>query len=353
MKLQYSGQFTRRLLNSYERLAGLTLVSEAAIYIKSKKEWLTDVFHIFDRVTLAGKKAPDGTVANTTLLYPSEVYLENLNAMYVCPLDYDLLMSLNPVESRITELLTVKFYGHRKGITYRYLTFCGLLPIQPQRHFSKATEKLNPRLNNLSRLNVLQYAWKPDPEGASNWLLHFKPGERTLNWIHLIEEEKLAGRIVFPNPSSVSTIHEDLELSTPELVTEQFSETSTQIGWSLYQNDDSTVVQRKVDPCSPIVDLFVGAVSQFPEFKVDPEKDREWFQARIEANPAYQDLDLQEEILDWGDWLETQHRLKEAPKSNRFPKSDFRASLTNWLKNPSLGRAKNGEDHSISAPRRR
>ena len=77
---------------------------------------------------------------------------------------------------------------------------------------------------------------------------------------------------------------------------------------------------------------FLRIASQYKEFRVDPEKDREWFHARIEANPVYQALDLEEQLLDWADWLETQHRLKKAKKSNKFPKSNFKGSFGNWLK---------------------
>jgi len=94
-----------------------------------------------------------------------------------------------------------------------------------------------------------------------------------------------------------------------------------------------------------MADKFVETASQFREFRVDPEKDRQWFQARIESNPAYQDLDLEEQLLDWADWLETQHRLKEANKSNKFPKSNFKGSLGNWLKKALQIRA---EQHPVA-----
>jgi len=326
MRLTYSGRFTQRLLDSYERLAGLTLLSEAAVYLKSKKKWLTDVFHIFDRVTLAGKKTLDGIIAETTLIYPSEVYLDNLNAMYVCPLDYDFLMSLNPLQSRITELLTVKFYGRRNGVSYRYSTFCGLLPIQPQKHFSKAVEKLKPHLDNLSRQEVLQYEWTLDPEERNNWLIHFKPGNRTLKWIELVETKKLAGSIVFPNQRPLPTFADYPNPAHLNLASD-LPEASDLSSLSSDQATDSPDSSQE-----DLAALFLKAASQFPEFRVNPDKDRAWFRSRIESNPAYHDLDLEEEILNWADWLESQHRLKEARKSNKFPKSNFRGSFNNWLK---------------------
>jgi len=120
---------------------------------------------------------------------------------------------------------------------------------------------------------------------------------------------------------------------------------------STHENESDTPTETQVSP-EPLVpqgpepekigqeDLlnhtlaeeFIRIASQYREFRVDPEEDRQWFHARIEANPAYQDLDLEEQLLDWADWLETQHRLKEARKANKFPKSNFKGSFRNWLK---------------------
>ena len=87
------------------------------------------------------------------------------------------------------------------------------------------------------------------------------------------------------------------------------------------------------DPLSDtLAEQFIRIASQYKEFRVAPDKDVQWFLTRVEGNPAYQHLDLEEHLLDWADWLETQHRLKEARKPNKFPKSNFRGSFNNWLK---------------------
>jgi len=76
---------------------------------------------------------------------------------------------------------------------------------------------------------------------------------------------------------------------------------------------------------------FLEIVRAYPEFDVR-ESDLGWFQARVEGNPRYQSIDIKEELHNWADWLETEHRKKEKRSANRFPKSNFKASIANWLK---------------------
>jgi len=86
--------------------------------------------------------------------------------------------------------------------------------------------------------------------------------------------------------------------------------------------------------CSPPSSLsatFLELVKRYPEFDVR-ESDLTWFEMRVEGNPQYQSIDIEDELRNWADWLETQHRKKEKKNANKFPKSNFKASLLNWLK---------------------
>jgi len=84
-------------------------------------------------------------------------------------------------------------------------------------------------------------------------------------------------------------------------------------------------------PPSPLACVFFDTVSRYPEFDVR-EDDLIWFKRRVEGNERFKNLDLEEELHNWADWLEIQHRKKEKRKSNKFPKSNFKSSLLNWLK---------------------
>ena len=67
------------------------------------------------------------------------------------------------------------------------------------------------------------------------------------------------------------------------------------------------------------------------QWKLDYNADREWIRNRIVNNPKYIALDLEYHARNWADWVETQHRLKQAGSKNKFP-TTYKNSLNNWLK---------------------
>jgi phage replication O-like protein O len=95
---------------------------------------------------------------------------------------------------------------------------------------------------------------------------------------------------------------------------------------------------------SPLSDLFLEVVKSYPEFDVRDD-DAGWFEERVGRNSLYRDLELEHELHNWDDWLETEHRKKETKRGNKFPRSNFKASLTNWLKKALEMRAWKGERH--------
>jgi len=84
-------------------------------------------------------------------------------------------------------------------------------------------------------------------------------------------------------------------------------------------------------PPSPMSQLFLEVIKRYPEFDVRDD-DMRWFEERVEGNSTYRELDLKDELHNWEDWLETEHRKKERKKANKFPRSNFKSSLLNWLK---------------------
>jgi len=88
---------------------------------------------------------------------------------------------------------------------------------------------------------------------------------------------------------------------------------------------------EEISSAAPLSHLFLGIVKSYPEFDVR-DNDTGWFEARVESNSLYRELDLEHELHNWEDWLETEHRKKETKRGNKFPRSNFKASLTNWLK---------------------
>ena len=193
------GMQYRKIKEALERIVATTVKSEGAFYCKSKQEWVEDVFHLYDRVIFKGKKLPNGQIADTNYLFLSSWYLENLNALYVRPIDFKYYRSLkSTVAQRLYELLGVKFYRFLwedlQCIRYRYSTLCQLLPITRQRFLSKAKEKLEPAHEELRNTDFLEKAeWEGIEGEKDDWFIFYYPGPRAIEELkrHGIPEEAI------------------------------------------------------------------------------------------------------------------------------------------------------------------
>ena len=196
MQLSTSGGSDyRKIKESLERIVATTVKSRGTFYVKGRKQWIDDVFHIYDRVVFRGERLPDGRIADRNYLFLNSWYLENLNARYVRPLDYTFYKSLRSnIAQRLYELLGVKFYGLiRAGYTsigYRYSTLCQLLPLTRQRYLSRARQILDPAHEELLRAGFLaEVRWgeaasvedgdrEETGTGDGDWLITYVPGGR-------------------------------------------------------------------------------------------------------------------------------------------------------------------------------
>ena len=223
MQLRTSGGSDyRKIKESLERIVATTVKSRGTFYAKGRKQWIDDVFHIYDRVVFRGEQLPDGRIADRNYLFLNSWYLENLNARYVRPLDYTFYKSLRSnIAQRLYELLGVKFYGLiRAGYTslgYRYSTLCQLLPLTRQRYLSRARQILDPAHEELLRADFLEdVQWvdatpseaesAEDVESlAGDWLITYVPGERAraeveqyaLSPVGVLEEQDDALKLPF------------------------------------------------------------------------------------------------------------------------------------------------------------
>ena len=191
MGINSSGKNYRRIKEALKRITLTGVESRGAFYCRGRGQWVEDVFHLYERVVFKGERLEDGTVADQNYLYLGSWYLQNINALYLKPLDYAYYRGLrSTVARRLYELLGVKFYGllRRRGggaqprIQYRYSTLCQLLPLTRQRHPSKAREKLGPAHEELIETGFLaDVEWQAAAarEGEEpDWLLVYAPGPR-------------------------------------------------------------------------------------------------------------------------------------------------------------------------------
>ena len=208
----YSGWVYRQIKESLERIVLVGIRSRGTFYSKERKRWIDEVFHLYDRVIFKGERLPDGRIADTNYLYLSSWYLENLNALYVKPIDYGYYRSLrSTVSQRLYELLGVKFYGVLQeglpSLRYRYSTLCQLLPLTPQKYLSKAKQQLDPAHRELKRTGFLEKVmWRTGPAGAGeeDWFLYYFPGPRVWEERQRYETPSLGEEGPLPLPGDES-----------------------------------------------------------------------------------------------------------------------------------------------------
>ncbi len=181
----FGGSQYRKIKDALERITTTSIKSGGTFYSKEKKEWIEEIFHLYERVVFKGRALPNGNIADTNYLYLNSWYLDNINANYVKPIDWEYYKYLeNPIAQRLYELLSVKFYGLliRKGsfLSYKYSTICELLPITRQKYLSLAKKILDPSHEKLRETGFLtDWDWDETPSrGDNDWLIKYYPGKR-------------------------------------------------------------------------------------------------------------------------------------------------------------------------------
>jgi hypothetical protein len=185
MGISSQGKNYRNIKEALRRIALTGIESRGAFYSKEREKWVEDVFHLYDRVIFKGEQLSNGVIADTNYLFLSSWYLENLNALYVKPLDYTYYRFLkSTIAQRLYELLGVKFYGALQSgqayVCYKYSTLCDLLPITRQSYLSRAKEKLEPAHAELRSTKFLRKVIWRRGRSSNDWLILYYPGERAL-----------------------------------------------------------------------------------------------------------------------------------------------------------------------------
>lgn len=192
MGVPCNGQFIKRVKAAILKMIMTGITTKKAYYNKHKRVWMEQAFHLYEKAVFIGQEMDDGTIADMNYLYLSEPYLQNINASYVCPIDYDLLRSLRPIAGRLYEILSVKFYGHPDFIQYRYSNLCKLLPVKCWRQLSQAKKQLNPAHEELVRRAFLRsYEWTPIPAVRNDWYIRYVPNRGYGEIIDVSSTEKL------------------------------------------------------------------------------------------------------------------------------------------------------------------
>ena len=179
-----SGWLYEDIRTSLKRITATTMESERSFYLKDKEQWSGGVFHLYSRYVFKGERRYDtGEIAETNCLWLGDEYLNNINARYVRPLDYQFLRSLkNDMAAREYEVLSPKFYGLDKRLPYYqvdYQDFCKTLPITPQRYYSytqRQFKRAHEELGGWEYISKVGYVLHKGSQKVKT--LRFYPGER-------------------------------------------------------------------------------------------------------------------------------------------------------------------------------
>jgi hypothetical protein len=143
-------------------MASTYIKSEGAMWIAGKKKFASDSFVIFQRVRRTGQELDDGTTADKNYVWLSDWYLENINAFYLLPIDFDTYKQLkNNIAKALIPLLQIWLFASREQGVFekRYDEICQILNITQYAYPSKIKEKLAPSLNELIQQDYLS-AWE-------------------------------------------------------------------------------------------------------------------------------------------------------------------------------------------------
>jgi len=179
---KYGGKEYKKIKEAFKRIKTTSIESKGTFYSKDKKQWLEDIFSLYDRVIFKGEKISDNEISDNNYLFLGSWYLQNLNSFYIKPIDYNYLQSLkSKIASRLYEILGVKFYGLRnkreKFICYKYSKLCQLLPVTPHEYISLAKQQIDPGNNELKDTGFIsKFEWSKN--GNKDWLIYYWPGER-------------------------------------------------------------------------------------------------------------------------------------------------------------------------------
>jgi hypothetical protein len=178
-----SGREVQQIKTAIEATSGLSIKSHYAVYSKPDGRMIRtqdEGLHLYERYAFIGSELPDGSVAEANYLWLSGWYLDNLNAMFTAPLDYELWRWLDrqsPIASRLYEFLLVNFYSGTPLLRINYEKLAQFLPVKLERYRSDARRQLDPAFKLLELADVIEgVAWAESKSGLA--LLRIERGDK-------------------------------------------------------------------------------------------------------------------------------------------------------------------------------
>jgi hypothetical protein len=166
-----------------KRMVATTIMSESSIFLADRKQYVTDTFHVFDRVILFGEELNGGTRSEFYEVHLSQWQLTNLNQGYLLPLDFNAYLKLHrDIAKALFGHLSIWFYASRgQTIEKKYQDLCQLLNIRSYPHLSKARSVLEPSLQELTEIGYLSTWELVRTARGTDFKLTLCPGNRLLS----------------------------------------------------------------------------------------------------------------------------------------------------------------------------
>lgn len=176
-------------------MQGTQIKSQGAIWIAGKKRFATDVFNLFSRVKRVGDELDDGSVADKNYVWLSDWYLENLNAYYLLPVDFESYKQLkNNISKALIPLLQVWLYASRETGAFekRYSEICQVLNIKNYTYLSDIKRFFGRSLDELVQRGYLSNWEVKKTSDGKDFKIVFRHGHKF--YADRIAVKKLAGR---------------------------------------------------------------------------------------------------------------------------------------------------------------
>lgn len=327
------GSFYERVKMALKRIVTASVSSQGAFYRKDKEKHIDDTFHLYDRVVFIGEMLDNGEIAESNYVYLGSWYLNNINARYVKPVDYDYYQSLSlPIASRLYEILSVKFYGLLEGggkfIRYRYSTLCDLLPSKRQKYLSWATRIFNPSHEKLVDTEFLsRFSWEKIKGVKGDWYLYYFPGSRAKEEIETFREFRKQKLNKLTPPRNDDTVNEQDKDDKVDEISDTDGNISGDLVYELQKRKISKSVAEQLVEFNP-TDYIVKKIKMF-DYQVGSGKNFKnpagWLKSAIEDDYEIDDFEEKYEKKMFREKVRKIRKQKISEALSNFP------DKKNWI----------------------
>jgi hypothetical protein len=191
--MEPSGQNTLLIKQALSRNAGTTITCKLTYRTQDGKE--NELEQVFSRygVIFTGKRLPNGEKADAVYVVLNPIYQHFLSEVMFRYLDVGYMKSLGlPSAQRWYEWVSFRIHGAisqgKSRVTVKYSEFCECAPLKRQfkdkLFYNQMGEIHKPHLKS-GYLSKVGFSKITDPQGMSDWLIHYTPGLRAKAEYHM------------------------------------------------------------------------------------------------------------------------------------------------------------------------